>query len=606
MENKAKSGNNNGGRKRRYITLLVIVAVFLALELIRYLIRCEDEYSYFVKNCVLDQLQLILSMAAVFVVRPVGFFSAAVLELYRIVISAVNIAGGYSVDSPVNLISSASALIVAVTLFICLNAMNRGYKKLLLNDPKINSLMRKTQDANRKALETDRQLAESTRMLNVNKRELYHLAYYDQLTGLANMTKIRTEVACLIKAGTEFALIFIGLDNFGVVNESKGYDAGDKVLVEVGRRLSGAIEDSDLCGRLGGDEFVVLSRSHFDESDCAQYITRICESLAPVYSVDGGLGFYINASIGTAFYPGDGSTGTELIRNAVIALNRAKNSGKNRYVLFKHSMHKEIEYRNRIAMMMRHALENNEFYLVYQPQFFPNKKLRGFEALLRWSSPELGNVSPVTFIPIAEETGFITELGKWIFETACRKLKEILDHCDTDILMSVNMSSHQFGEEDFMKTVSSTLMKTGADSKHIEVEVTESLLLNDPDEIAGILKQLKRMNMHVAIDDFGTGYSSLSYLRILPIDTLKIDKSFIDALSEDSSGKSIVSTIIQLAHTLGMTVIAEGVEQEEQLDYLSGSACDCIQGFLFSKPLRDENVEEIVREYGLADRTESK
>ena len=587
MGKKAKAGNKNIGRKRSYIILLAIVIVFIVLELIRYLVSCEDEYSYFVKNCVLDQVQLILSMAAVFLVRHVGFLAAAVLEMYRIAMCVVNIAGGNNADSPVNLIASAAAVIVATVLFFCLNAVNRSYKK-------------------RMVMESDRQLAESTRMLNVNKKELYHLAYYDQLTGLPNMTKIKTEIACLVNAETEFALIFIGLDNFGVVNESKGYDAGDRVLVEVGRRLSGAIEDNDLCGRLGGDEFVVLSRSHSSESDCAKYITHICECLAPVYSMDGGLGFYINASIGTAFYPDDGSNSTELIRNAFIALNKAKNSGKNRYVLFKHSMHREIEYRNRIAMMMRHALENNEFYLVYQPQFFPNKKLRGFEALLRWNSPELGHVSPVTFIPIAEETGFITELGSWIFETACKKLKEILDHCDTDILMSVNMSSHQFGEEDFMKTVSSTLMKTGADSKHIEVEVTESLLLNDPDEIAEILGQLKRMNMHVDIDDFGTGYSSLSYLRILPIDTLKIDKSFIDALSEDSSGKSIVSTIIQLAHTLGMTVIAEGVEQEEQLDYLNGNACDCVQGFLFSKPLRDEDVEEIVREYGLVDRTESK
>lgn len=236
--------------------------------------------------------------------------------------------------------------------------------------------------------------------------------------------------------------------------------------------------------------------------------------------------------------------------------------------------------------------------------FFPNKKLRGFEALIRWNSAQLGFVSPVAFIPVAEETGFILELGEWIMDTACLRLKELTDKFHKNIIMSVNVSSMQFREKDFIRKITKALAKSGADSSMLELEVTESFLLNSLEETSAMLSQLKRMNIKVSIDDFGTGYSSLSYLRQLPLDTLKIDKSFIDVVAEEGNGKSIVNSIIQLAHILGMTVIAEGVEYTEQLDYLKTQTCDCIQGFLFSRPLESEDADAIVMQYG-SDLTET-
>lgn len=297
-----------------------------------------------------------------------------------------------------------------------------------------------------------------------------------------------------------------------------------------------------------------------------------------------------------ASYPEDGETYSDILKSADIALNKAKSSGKNCYVLFDRSMQAEIDFHNRISFLMRNALDKGEFYLVYQPQFYPNKKLRGFEALLRWHSPELGNLSPVAFIPIAEENGFILHLGQWILDTACKKLKEITDIYGSDIIMSVNVSSIQFEDRGFMKTVTKALNESGANSSQLELEITESLLLNSIEETSSMLAAFKRMNIKVSIDDFGTGYSSLSYLRKLPIDTLKIDKSFIDVVTEDANGKNIVNTIINLAHTLNLTVIAEGVEYTEQLDYLKTQECDCIQGYLFSKPLDGEDIISLIHE----------
>ncbi len=429
-------------------------------------------------------------------------------------------------------------------------------------------------------------------------KELDHLAYYDQLTQLPNRIKIKEEMAGYIADKTDFGVILIGLDNFKAINESKGHDIGDLILIETGKRISDILDSGDIVGRLGGDEFIVISPAHTETDDCKNYADRIENAFSCSFNAEEGEGVYIKASLGMTFYPSDGETVTHLLRNADIALNKAKHDGKNRYVLFNRRLQTEIDYRNRIAMLLPKAMENNEFRLVYQPQFFPDKQLRGFEALIRWNSPQLGFVSPVTFIPVAEETGFILDLGQWILNTACRKLKELTDSFDKKIIMSVNISSKQFGEKNFIKTVTKALNDSGADSGLLELEVTESFLLNSLEETAALLSQLKRMNIKVSIDDFGTGYSSLSYLRQLPLDTLKIDKSFIDVVAEEGSGKSIVNSIIQLAHILGMTVIAEGVEYNEQLDYLKQQTCDCIQGFLFSKPLESDDVDAVVSQYG--------
>lgn len=526
-----------------------------------------------------------------------GFVLSLAVNVARVGHYAAKVAAGGgigNIQTAYGLIFSLTVISVVSLVYIILYRINSRLKPLLRENSERNELMRKAKAASKKA-------EESSIIIDKNEKELYHLAFYDQLTSLANRLKIKEEIVDLIARKTPFSVIFVGLDDFKSINESKGHDVGDKVLSEVSRRILLAADNNDVCGRLGGDEFVIISTTHYTDEECKTYVDEIYRAFAACFQVDGGLGIYVNASFGTASYPKDGDTCSKLLKSADIALNRAKNEGKNRYVLFDRNMQIEIDFHSRIATNMRSALENNEFYLVYQPQFFPNKKLRGFEALIRWNSPYLGNISPVSFIPIAEETNFITILGQWILETACKKLAEITELFGSDVIMSVNVSSKQFREKDFVKSVSKALLDSGANSGQLELEVTETLLLNSVEETAGMLTQLKRMNIKTSIDDFGTGYSSLSYLRTLPIDTLKIDKSFVDVIGEDVSGKSIVDTIIRLAHTLGMTVIAEGVEYSEQLDYLKSRSCDCIQGFLFSRPLEGDDVNALVMEYGKAE-----
>lgn len=490
-----------------------------------------------------------------------------------------------------SLIFSITVIAIISLVYIFLFRINIRLKPLLKENSQYNQLAKEAKAANKR-------VEESSRIIDRNEKELYNLAFFDQLTSLANRVKIKEEIISLIENKKPFSVIFVGLDDFKAINESKGHEVGDKVLVEASKRIVLAADHDDICGRLGGDEFAIVSPSHCTDESCREYVEEIYRTFAACFHVDGGVGIYVNASFGTAIYPKDGETCSKLLKSADIALNRAKTEGKNRYVLFDRNMQIEIDFQSQIATYMRSALENNEFYLVYQPQFFPNKKLRGFEALIRWNSPQLGSISPVSFIPVAESGSFITVLGQWILETACKKLAEITEIYGTEIMMSVNVSSKQFREKDFVKSVSKALLDSGANSGQLELEVTETLLLNSVDETAAMLAQLKRMNIKTSIDDFGTGYSSLSYLRTLPIDTLKIDKSFIDVISEDANGKSIVDTIIKLAHTLGMTVIAEGVEYSEQLDYLKSRSCDCIQGFLFSKPLEGDDVNALVMEYG--------
>ncbi len=524
----------------------------------------------------------------------VGFVLSLILNVARVghYTAKAAFGGGLNnTETVYGLIFSLTVVSVVLLVHIILQRINSLLSPLLKESSERDEFMKKADAANKR-------VEESSRIIDKNERELYNLAFYDQLTSLANRIKIKEEIIDLIAHKTPFSVIFVGLDNFKAINESKGHETGDKVLAEVSRRLLLAADNDDICGRLGGDEFVIISISHYTDEDCGKYVDEIYRAFAACFQVNGGHGLYVNASFGTASYPKDGDTCSKLLKSADIALNKAKNEGKNRYVLFDRNMQIEIDFHSRIATYMRSALENEEFYLVYQPQFFPNKKLRGFEALIRWNSPYLGNISPVSFIPIAEEINFISVLGQWILEKACKKLAEITKLYGSDAIMSVNISSKQFREKDFVKSVSKALLESGANSGQLELEVTETLLLNSVEETAEMLMQLKRMNIKASIDDFGTGYSSLSYLRTLPIDTLKIDKSFVDVIGEDASGKSIVDTIIKLAHTLGMTVIAEGVEYSEQLDYLRSRSCDCIQGFLFSRPLEGDDVNALVMEYG--------
>jgi len=573
----------------------VFALVLIILTFFEYLPGKENgELFCLITEFVVALVSVIMTISTL----TAGFAFSLAVNAARVGHCAFKVAFGRGAGRDVDGLNTVYELIFSITVvaiislvYIFLFSINNRLKPLLKENSEYSKLAKEAKAANKR-------VEESSKIIDKNEKELYSLAFYDQLTSLANRVKIKEEIISLIESKTPFSVIFIGLDDFKAINESKSHEAGDKVLVEVSKRIALAADHNDICGRLGGDEFIIVSPTHATDEACKEYVEEIYRTFAACFHVDGGVGIYVNASFGTALYPKDGETCSKLLKNADIALNKAKNEGKNRYVLFDRNMQIEIDFQSQIATYMHSALENNEFYLVYQPQFFPNKKLRGFEALIRWNSPQLGSISPVSFIPVAENSNFITVLGQWILETACKKLAEITEIYGSNVIMSVNVSSKQFREKDFVKSVSKALLENGANSSQLELEVTETLLLNSVEDTASMLAQLKRMNIRTSIDDFGTGYSSLSYLRMLPIDTLKIDKSFVDVIIDDASGKSIVDTIIKLAHTLGMTVIAEGVEYSEQLEYLKSRSCDCIQGFLFSKPLEDEDVNSLVMEYG--------
>lgn len=581
-----KKISEKNGCNKNLIFLLLTAAIFAAAGIFRLTFKLDDVIYDSAKNCILWQIMSVLSVAMVAEVHTAGFITAIVLDLcYCAAIVCAYFSGTRNVML-VDLLMTSSTFITLTVFYLTMKSKDSYIARISQNESLIGDL-KESEKKNKKRLEK-------------NREQLYRLAYYDQLTGLSNRVKMQENIEALIGEKANFSLIFIGLDNFKFINESKGHEMGDAVLKEAAQRITSVLTDTEYCSRFGGDEFAVLTCSRAGIRECAEFISEIQSALAKPFELENSR-IYVNASIGTAFYPKDGADCTELIRNSYIALDKAKSTGKNKFVLFNRAMQTEIDYHNKISMMMQAALDNNEFHMVYQPQFYPNKKLRGFEALVRWNSPELGVISPVSFIPVAEENGFIVKLGAWILKTACQKLKEITDMCGGGVLMSVNISSKQFGEPDFMKTVSSTLFETGADSSLLELEVTETILLASVEETSCLLSRLRKMNIKVSMDDFGTGYSSLSYLRTLPIDTLKIDKSFIDVINSedesDASGKTVVDTIIKLSHTLGMTVIAEGVEYQEQLEYLNSCACDCIQGFLFSRPLESDDVDELVKEY---------
>ncbi len=572
----------------RYFIVIACTVLYIGVFAAQIFYLNDKTNMEFTSSPIRTVLMLIMTLT----LCRLGYITALILSAAQGIIVAVLLikkAPGVNLSQ---LIAIICAMVGISFLYFALKKINSFIYPIIVENSKHAGLVKAARDANIK-------VKESEKIIGENKKELARLAYYDQLTELPNRIKIKKDMELLIKRQTYFGIIFIGLDNFKAINESKGHDIGDKVLIESAKRISEVIEKGDILGRIGGDEFIIVTLRYSDKEDCEEYARKVAETFSPRFFEDTDKCLYVHASIGITCYPADANNVSDLLRNADIALNKAKHDGKNRFVAFNDQLHTEIEFRNQISMLLPYAIANNELKMVYQPQFFPNKRLRGFEALIRWNSEVLGYVSPVAFIPVAEETGYIIELGQWILKTACKKLKDLTDKYGKSVTMSVNVSAKQFREKDFVKTVAKVLNETGADSSLLELEVTESLLLNSVEDTAFMLNQLKHMNIKVSIDDFGTGYSSLSYLRSLPLDTLKIDKSFIDVVVEDSNGKSIVNSIIHLAHTLGMTVIAEGVEYNEQLDYLKTQACDCIQGFLFSKPLDSEAADLIVENYGV-------
>ncbi len=420
--------------------------------------------------------------------------------------------------------------------------------------------------------------------------QISQLAYHDTLTGLNNRFSLQTQLEqALSMAHRELrplVVIFLDLDRFKTINDTIGHAVGDELLKDVALRLRNSVRESDIVARLGGDEFVVVLTEVEDAPAAARIAENILQTLAQPYRIGKEELLHSTASIGLAFYPDDGEDSETLMKNADTAMYHAKSLGRNNIQFFTAEMNQTAMKRLMMDHDLRVAMETGQFELHYQPQFDSrNGQIVGFEALVRWLHPCAGLVSPAEFIPIAEETGLILPLGEWVLDEACRQLHAWHDAGIEDITMAVNLSAHQLHASILVAHVAQALEKHGLKGADLELEITETVAMHDPDASISQLKALRDLGVRLSIDDFGTGYSSLSYLKLLPIHTLKLDRSFVRDIETDSNDFAICTATIALAHSLGLAVIAEGVETEVQRHLLASHHCDYMQGFLFSKPM---------------------
>jgi diguanylate cyclase (GGDEF)-like protein/PAS domain S-box-containing protein len=430
------------------------------------------------------------------------------------------------------------------------------------------------------------------------EQTIRHLAFHDPLTGLPNRRLFRDRLAQAAAARNRddnaFALLLLDLDHFKTINDTLGHDMGDALLKAVASRLSNHIRQGDTLARMGGDEFALIATGFSQPEDMAHLAGKLLEALKVPFNL-GTHEVYVTTSIGLTLYPTDTADVDALVKNADIALYRAKDAGRNNFQFFTQDMNVAIMHRLKLESSMRRAIERSEFLLHYQPQVdLATGKIHGTEALIRWNNPEFGMVSPADFIPVAEDTGMIVQIGEWVLRTACAQAKA-WERGGMPMRVAVNLSARQFIQDDLAETIADILLDTGLDPAMLEVELTESILMKDTSTASTILNKLHAMGVQISIDDFGTGYSSLSYLKRLPIQLLKIDQSFVRDIHTDPDDRAIVTAVIALAHSLKLHVVAEGVETEEQLAFLRQYNCDILQGYLFSRPVTGDAVMELLR-----------
>jgi diguanylate cyclase (GGDEF)-like protein/PAS domain S-box-containing protein len=432
-----------------------------------------------------------------------------------------------------------------------------------------------------------------------SQERIEYLAHHDVLTGLPNRHLLNDRLEHAIQRAhrnkTLVAVMFLDLDNFKSINEGLGHPVGDKVLKVAADRLDQVVRDEDTVARIAGDEFSIILEDIVDTESVAILASKILAAYASPFNIDHHE-LHVSASIGISLYPDDGDDVTSLVKNADAAMHQAKDKGKGCYCFYTQALTSAALDRLHLENQLRKALAQDEFKLFYQPQYALNTgKLIGAEALIRWQNKELGLVSPDKFIPLAESTGLILPIGEWVLYEACRQIKTWHDDGLDLPRMGVNVAGQQVQHGDIVHTVKSVLEATSLDPMYLELEITESFIMRQAEEAISTLRALKELGVTLAIDDFGTGYSSLSYLKILPINKLKVDRSFVKDIPNDKNSEAIVRAVIVLGKSLQLEVIAEGVETEAQEAFLKSEACDEVQGFYYSRPVPADEFTKILQ-----------
>lgn len=441
----------------------------------------------------------------------------------------------------------------------------------------------------------------SEQELKKNYAHIKQLAYHDGLTGLYNRVAFMKYAYKIFHdasvGASKHAIFFIDLDNFKNINDTLGHDYGDLLLKDVSDRMLSCIASDDILARNGGDEFLILKNRFDTVDDLENFASQLVNVVHHPFILNDETAV-VSMSVGIAVFPNNGLTVSELIKNADIAMYNAKNSGKNSYRFFDSYMEDDVNRKNDLADILSHVIDKNEIYLQYQPQVnVESGQVTGYEALMRIESELVGFISPAEFIPIAEETGIINILGEWALIEACNFNQVLIKSGFGPLRVSVNVSTTQLKDDHLIDIIKSIPEKTGMDLKHLEIEITESVLMNSFEHNLKLINQMKELGCSIALDDFGTGYSSFNYLTQIPIDTLKIDKSFIDGICSNEKDRCIADSIIDLAHKMDISVVAEGVEDNEQLQILQNQFCDTLQGYLFSKPLNSTDFIELLSKH---------
>jgi diguanylate cyclase (GGDEF)-like protein len=523
----------------------------------------------------------------VFFEKPnVGFFEEQANEL------------GYNEDNYINLVKKIPVIpkekVKDLVYFLC--KVGKIIGEVAYNHLKELEVNKKLSGSYIEINSIQHQLRVAEEQLKEQYDELQRMAYYDALTGLPNSNFIQKELQNYIdnNNGRKFGAICIGLDNFKNINDTFGHKYGDGLLKKISNELRLMLDGKCTVSRIGGDEFLVLIRGIRDKIEVEKTIQDILINLSKMWILE-EKEFFISASIGVSIYPDDAEDVTKINRNVDIAMNKAKHLGKNCYVFFEKSMHEEILRKTEMEKELRNAIKNNELSLNYQPQVdIKTGKIVSLEVLLRWNSRKFGCVSPVEFIKLAEETGLIIPIGEWVLKSACLQHIEWKRKEYEYDFIAINVSVIQLQKNNFLDIVKKILNETKMKPEFLELEITESVMMQTLDANLKVLNELKEMGIRIALDDFGTGYSSLNYLKCLPINTLKLDKSFIDGLCKSSYEEMITQEMIKLAHRMDLDVIAEGVELEEQLQSLMEKECNRIQGYYFSRPFPAEKIEPLL------------